>query len=172
MLGGGLGAGAPRGHPGRVGARVWGWVAPGIPSLWELCPCRHSPRHPSSRPGGTCGSGQGAAGQASQRCAEAPLLPHLLRGPPRPLCLTLALFSLHGHLSLPGECSRRFCRLPAGTSPPDGRRACGCQSTRVRVVSGRRAKPSPPPDFSSKAPECLRIPCSSLACSENVYFLK
>ena len=125
MLGGGLGAGAPRGHPGRVGARVWGWVAPGIPSLWELCPCRHSPRHPSSRPGGTCGSGQGAAGQASQRCAEAPPLPHLLRGPPRPLCLTLALFSLHGHLSLRGECSRRFCRLPAGTSPPAGRRACG-----------------------------------------------
>lgn len=126
---------------------------------------RRSPRHPYSRPGGTCGSGQGVAEQASPRC------PHLLRGPPHPLCLTLALFSLHGHLSLPGECSRYFCRLSAGTSPPTGRRACGrpccpghCQSARVRAVGGMRAKPTPPPDFSSKAPECLRIPCRSLAC--------
>lgn len=71
------------------------------------------------------GQGRGVAGQASQRCAEAPLLSHFVHDPPRPLCLTLALFSLHGHLSLPGECSRRFCRLPAGTSPPAGRRACG-----------------------------------------------
>ena len=71
---GGLGAGGPKAHPGRLGAQVRGWAAPGIPSLWESCPCRHSPRRPSSRPGGACGSGQGAAGQASQ-CAEAPLLP-------------------------------------------------------------------------------------------------
>lgn len=85
---------------------------------------RRSPRHPYSRPGGTCGSGQGVAEQASPRC------PHL-RGPPHPLCLTLALFSLHGHLSLPGECSRYFCRLSAGTSPPAGRRACGVRAPRA-----------------------------------------
>ena len=48
--------------------------------------------------------------------------PHLLRSPLR---LTLALFSLHRPLSLPGECSRHFCRLPTGTSPPAGWRACG-----------------------------------------------
>ena len=86
---------------------------------------RCSPRHPSSRPIGTCGSGQGAAEQAFPRC------PHLLHGPPRPLCLTLALFSLHGHLSLLGECSRYFCRLSAGTFPPAGWRACGVHAPRA-----------------------------------------
>lgn len=80
---------------------------------------RCSPRHPSSRPVGTCGSGQGAAEQAFPCC------PHILRGPPCPLCLTLALFSLHGHLRLLGECSRYFCRLSTGISPPAAWRACG-----------------------------------------------
>lgn len=71
------------------------------------------------------GQGRGRRGRLLNAVQRPRCCPHLLRSPLRLLCLTWALFSLHRHLSLPGKCSRHFCRLPTGTSPPAGRRACG-----------------------------------------------
>lgn len=71
-----------------------------------------------------------------------------------------------------GKCLDASTRLPQALSFPQAEGwlcsvhgpGAGAKAAASAVASARRAEPFPPPEFSSKTPECLRILLSSLAC--------